>query len=82
MVYFRSFLAGLAATILAEILILIVALFILLIIPAGRQPDTGTDFVFVGWDPVAFARTAPGWIILLLAFVAGFFWQYRRFTAH
>jgi len=78
MIYFRSVLAGLAATVIAEILVIIAAMAMLVIM--AKQPSN-SDFVFVGWDPVFFARTAPGLIILLLAFVAGFWWEYRRAAA-
>jgi hypothetical protein len=45
-------------------------------IVASRQPRNSE--IGLGWDPISFARMAPGWLILLLAFIAGFWWQYRR----
>lgn len=81
MIFFRSILAGLAATVIAEILVNFVAIAILLM--GFRQPpNSDTSFVFVGWDPVSFARTVPGWIILVLAFLLGFWWEHRRASAH
>ena len=77
MTYLRSFLAGVAATVITEILVIIAA--VTVSITAFSQPrNVDTTFVFVGWDPISFARTAPGWGILVLAFVVGFWWQYRR----
>jgi hypothetical protein len=32
----------------------------------------------IGWDPVAFTRAPLAWIIFLLAFAAGFYWQFHR----
>lgn len=77
MIYFRSFLTGLAATVIAEILVIVAGIAILFIVP-GQPRNSDTDFVFVGWDPVSFARTPACWMILVLAFVAGFWWEHRR----
>jgi hypothetical protein len=39
-----------------------------------RHPDE-----VIGWDPVSWARQSIiPWMILLAAFGAGFYWQYRR----
>lgn len=78
MIYVKSVLTGLAAVIVAEILVAIGGISALLVI-ASRQPHESDGGL--GWDPVAFARTLPGWLILVLAFVAGFWWQYRRLAS-
>jgi hypothetical protein len=31
-----------------------------------------------GWDPVAFAKSPLCWLIVLIVFVAGFAWEFRR----
>jgi hypothetical protein len=31
-----------------------------------------------GWDPVAFARSPLCWLMLLMVFVSGFIWEFRR----
>jgi len=46
---------------------------------SARNHEENTS---IGWDPVAFARAPLAWIIFLLAFAAGFYWQYRRIVAH
>ena len=75
MIYFKSFLAGLAATIVAELLILAAGIAALVIMASSQPNNSETG---IGWDPVSFARTAPGWTILVFAFIIGFWWQYRR----
>jgi len=75
MIYFKSFLVGLAATIVAELLIVAGGIGAFVIV-ASRQPNNSETEI--GWDPVSAARTAPGWTILVLAFIIGFWWQYRR----
>jgi hypothetical protein len=78
MLYFKSVLAGIAAIIVAEFIVIAGAITLLFVIasrrPAGEEGG-------IGWDPVAFGRTTPGWIILVLAFIVGFWWQYRRLVA-
>lgn len=64
MIYMKSFLPGLAAVVLAALLG-IGAMFV-----ATRSSSEGIGVI-----------VAPGWsiaTILLLAFVIGFFWRYRR----
>ncbi|HJT54617.1 MAG TPA: hypothetical protein VJ848_12255 [Candidatus Angelobacter sp.] len=66
MLYFKSLLAGIAAMIVAEFIVIAGAI---------------TLLFGIGWDPVSFTSTAAGLIILVLAFVGGFLWQYRRLAA-
>lgn len=45
----------------------------------SRRAEDGTSY---GWDPVAFARTPLAWTIFLLAFAAGFYWQFHSSVFH
>ena len=72
-VYLKSIVIGTVAAIGSAVVICIVAV-ITLIRMSGRAEE-GTSY---GWDPAAFARTPLVWAILLLAFAAGFSWQYHR----
>jgi hypothetical protein len=74
-IYLKSVLAGLAAVVIAE-LVLIVAGITALIVNASRQPSGSEGGI--GWDPLSFARTPAGWMILVVAFVAGFWWEHQR----
>jgi len=71
-VYLKSAVAGAVTAIGSAVVICIVAV-ITLIRMSGRVEE-GTSY---GWAPVAFARTPLVWTILLLAFAAGFYWQYH-----
>jgi hypothetical protein len=75
MIYLKSVLAGVAATIVAELIVIAAGATALFVI-VSRRPvgDEGG----IGWDPASFARTPAGWIILALAFASGFWWEYRR----
>lgn len=75
MIYAKSFLAGLLSTIIAELLIIAAGISVLVILASRQRGNSETG---IGWDPISFARTAPGWIILLFAFITGFWWEYRR----
>jgi hypothetical protein len=78
MIILKSLAAGLLAVFATAMTITILAIAALLVLSA-RNHKEGTS---IGWDPVAFARTPLAWIIFLLAFAAGFYWQYRRIVAH
>jgi hypothetical protein len=76
-VYFRGVIAG-ALAVLASAVVVFVVAFIALIRLSGRAADNAS----YGWDPVAFARTPLAWTIVVLAFAAGFYWQYHRIIVH
>lgn len=80
MLYLKSALAVIAAMIVAELMVIAGGICLLLVI-AYRRPAAGGEGG-LGWDPVSFARTAPGLIILLVALAFGFWWEYRRLAAH
>lgn len=75
MIYLKSLFAGLAATIMALFLVCIIAIAAIYAINY-RQLSGGTWTI--GWDPVSFARSGLGWIVLSAAFLTGFWWEYRR----
>jgi hypothetical protein len=75
--YFKSAIAGVIAVIAAVGAIVVVAI-ISVILMARRS---GQDFV-IGWDPVSFAHDPLPWIVLTLAFVAGFWWKYHQLAQH
>jgi len=78
MIILKSLAAGLLAVLATAIVITILAIGALLVLSArNHEEDTS-----IGWDPVTFAREPLAWIIFLLAFAAGFYWQYRRIVAH
>jgi hypothetical protein len=78
-IYLKSVLAGFVAIIIAELIVVAAGVMVLLVVASRR---TVADEGGIGWDPVSFARTPAGWIILVLAFLAGFWWQYNRLATH
>jgi uncharacterized BrkB/YihY/UPF0761 family membrane protein len=78
MIILKSFATGLLAVLATAMTITILAIVALLALSAGNHREDTS----IGWDPVAFARAPLAWIIFLLAFAAGFYWQYRRIVAH
>lgn len=74
MIILKSLAAGLLAVLAVAMVITVLAIVALLVLSArNRVEDT-----VIGWDPVAFGRAPLLWIIVLLAFAIGFYWQYRR----
>ncbi|MGZ4843393.1 MAG: hypothetical protein ACXV7C_09350 [Candidatus Angelobacter sp.] len=59
--------------------IVVSAVAVVAILWMSRRTEDGTIY---GWDPVAFVRTPLALTTVLLAFAAGFYWQYRRTVAH
>jgi hypothetical protein len=78
MIILKSLAAGLLAVLATAMTITILAIVALLTLSARNH----TEDTSIGWDPVAFAQAPLAWIIFLLAFAAGFYWQYRRTVAH
>lgn len=75
-IYLKSMIAGGVAVLASAILASVVAV-VALIWMSSRTEDGP-----YGWDPVAFARTPLAWTIFLLAFAAGFYWQFHRSGSH
>jgi len=75
--YFKSIFPGLVATILAMFL----AVDAMAAWLAFISTPNSAEFVFVGWDPMSVARRPTVWLLLLGAFMIGFWWQRRRLTS-
>jgi uncharacterized BrkB/YihY/UPF0761 family membrane protein len=73
MVYLKSFLVGVAAVIVVGVLFL-VAIFVYLNV--AYKPAEGEA---IGWDPISLVHQSP-WVtvVLVLVFLVGFFWEFRR----
>ena len=76
-VYFKSAIAGVGALFLCAMIVVPMALVAIIWMSRRAEGDT-----LIGWDFVSFAKTPLAWAIFLLALVAGFYWEYRRATAH
>ena len=76
MVLLKSLLAGIAAVVLAAIALLVA---VVIYLWTQRPPNTGTDIVQVGWDPVSLAKPAT-LLVVLGIFAVGFFWEFFRAT--
>lgn len=74
MIILKSLAAGLLAVLATAIVIVILAIVALLVLSAGNHAEDTA----IGWDPVAFGRAPLPWILVLVAFAIGFYWQYRR----
>lgn len=75
-VYLRSMISGALAVLISAIAVNVVAVMAII------WMSDGTEDGAYGWDPVAFARTPLAWTIFLLAFAAGFYWQFHRSVFH
>lgn len=78
MIILKSLAAGLLAVLATAMMFTILAIVALLALSAGDH----TEDTSIGWDPVAFTRAPLAWIIFLLAFAAGFYWQFHRSVPH
>jgi len=77
MIYLKSLFAGFMAVLAASVATAVVML-ASLIWMARRQ--SSEEQLFLGWDPISFARTPLAWIIVILAFAVGFLWKYQTST--
>jgi hypothetical protein len=73
MIYVKSFLAGLLAMFVGMGAVLFAEIGWALI-SLSRSNEAGA----IGFDPVSLLRWPSGWIVGLLAFLGGFYWQHRR----
>ncbi len=74
MIYLKSVLCGLAAVILSAIAAGFGIITLLAI--KSRNLPPGQSY---GWDPVSLLRNSTiAWLVLAVAFVAGFAWEYRH----
>lgn len=76
-VYFKGAIAGVVAVFLCAMIVVLTALVAIIWMSRRAKGDT-----VIGWDFVSFAKTPLAWVIFSLAFAVGFYWEYRRATAH
>ena len=78
MIYLKSFLAGIAAVLLVLILFVVLFVVAVFVIPLLLQFRTGSGGIgavsFGLFEPVVLAFA----MLLGLAFVGGFYWEFRR----
>ena len=71
----KSVFAGIAASFIAAIATVVGMIALMFVSSRNTLDDKPTT---IGWDPIAFLRSALSWIILGGAFLLGFAWEYRR----
>ena len=74
MIYVKSILVGIAALMVSSILFVIV-LAVILFAPWRRPESGGIGAVSIGIGPVSWIAL---WIVAVLIFAAGFWWEFRR----
>lgn len=75
MIFVKSVFAGIVAVF---VFVFAFALMSLIVVSLVLKAPDGAA---VGWDPVSLVRQSPlSWLLLTLAFSAGFIWKYRRLT--
>jgi hypothetical protein len=74
MIYLKSVIAGIAALIISAALFPIVGILLYTLI-ARPQADSA-----IGWDPVSAAKSPTVWLIALIVFSAGFYWEFHGLT--
>ncbi len=78
MIFLKSLLVGLGALVLAVVATAVTIVISLSI--KGRNLPQGEGY---GWDPVSlFRNSLLVWVVLALAFLIGFAWEYRRAMPH
>jgi hypothetical protein len=75
MLYVKSILAGLVTLFLSALLFIAIQLFRLLRIAREEMGMTGGE---VGIDVISLFKSPRSWIVALIAFAVGFWWQFRR----
>jgi len=75
MLYVKSILAGLVTLFLSALLFIAVQLFRVLRIAREEMAMTSGE---VGIDVVSLFKSPRSWIVALIAFAIGFWWQFRR----
>lgn len=77
MVFLKSIMVGVATMVSAAICSGI-AVIIVLAVKSRNLPDGQS----LQWDPVSFLRpSSTAWMILLISFALGFWWEYRKARA-
>ena len=70
MIYLKSLCVGIIAVVMATVLTVVVGFVYL----NAKSKGDGS----IGWDPISFARSSFGWVIMVVAFLIGFIWEFRR----
>lgn len=68
MIYIKSTLAGIGALGVAALMSVV------FLVIKYRPTVSGTP----GWDPISLVKSQVVWIVFLLVFAIGFYWEYRR----
>jgi len=77
MIYLKSVVAGILALVASAMVILTIMIIILVAVVWRYKPD-GIDIPRISIDWPSAAKTPFFWLILLLIFGAGFYWEFRR----
>ena len=72
MVYLKSVLAGIAVVVVVAIASLFVIVAYLSIV--YRRAGSAA----IGWDPISLAKPGTWLLFVIVIFLAGFFWEFRR----
>ena len=74
MAYIKSFFVGVLAVLMAIIAMVVIVIVTLTLKGRNLPPNES-----IQWDPISLVRGSPIiWTILIMAFVIGFAWEYRR----
>ena len=76
-VYLKSAIAGVVAIFLCAMIVVLTALVAIIWMSRRAEGDT-----VIGWDFVSFAKTPLAWVIFLLTFAVGFYWEFHRSVWH
>ncbi|HSE48188.1 MAG TPA: hypothetical protein VLA96_03165 [Terriglobales bacterium] len=72
----KSVLMGLLCVAFA--LVLTACVMIAVVFAIGLLSPAAPDGYATGWDPISLTRPNMYWAIPIVAFIAGFLWQYRK----
>jgi hypothetical protein len=75
MLYLKCVIAGIAALVIAAVVLPVMGILLFSLIV---RPPAGEAIAF---DVVSIAKSSPTvWLIALIVFAAGFYWEFRRLT--
>ena len=76
MIYLKSAIVELLAEFLAAVAVVVLAVAGTIIYSMVQAPSREGA---IGWDPISLVKVNwQIWIVAVLVFLAGFFWEYRR----
>jgi len=76
MIFVKSLVAGLLAVIVAGALVFVIGISVLVVLSIMSKDQESA----IGFDFVAFGRSALAFAIGVLAFITGFVWEYLRIS--